>query len=255
MNIIKSDILSEIDFIEHGFFDRRGGESTGEFSSLNVGLGRGDDDQKVLRNRAHVAEHFGIQLANMIMLKQVHGDTVHVISKDNASKYEFKTVKQSMANEGDAIVTQQSGILIGVGTADCAPILLCDPSAKYIGVIHAGWRGAVGTVIEKTMQQMKDLGCKNIVAAIGPCMQKRYFEVKSEVLELVDKKYISPFGGKMFFDMQLLVLEKLMKNGAKAVSKLNVDTMGNDNYFSYRRQAGKAGVQFSGIMMKGSEHD
>jgi YfiH family protein len=253
MNVIKKDLLSEINFIDHGFFNRVGGESSGEFSSLNVGLERGDDDQRVLRNRTKIAEHFGTQLANLIMLKQVHGNEVHVIEKANATKYKFKTIRQAVSNEGDAIITKQKGLLIGVGTADCAPILLCDINTQYIGVIHAGWRGAVGTVIENTMQKMQELGCKSIVAAIGPCMQKRYFEVKTDVLEQIDKRYITQFNGKTFFDMQLLVLEKLMKNGAKTVSKLNMDTMANDVYFSYRRQAGKSGVQFSGIMIKGQE--
>jgi YfiH family protein len=250
MNITKTDLLTEIDFIDHGFFDRRGGGSEGNFSSLNVGLDRGDDDQIVLKNRTKVAEYFGLTLADLVILKQMHGDTVHIIDDSNVEKYRFKTIKHALAHEGDAIITNLKGILIGVGTADCAPILLCDNDTKTIGVIHAGWRGAAGSVIEKTMQRMRDLGCKNVMAAVGPCMQRRYFEVKSDVISAVDRKYITVFGGKTFFDMQLLILEKLMKNGAKMVSKLNMDTMSNDDYFSYRRQAGKTGVQFSGIVIR-----
>jgi YfiH family protein len=250
MNIIKSDPLNEINFINHGFFDKTGGESKGNFDSLNVGFNRGDDDQIVLKNRKKIAEYFEVNISDLIILNQVHGDIVHVIDKNNVDKYKFKNIEQANLNEGDAIITNQKGLLIGISTADCAPILLCDKDKKYIAAIHAGWRGATGDIIENTIKKMKDLGCNNLTAVIGPCMQKRYFEIKEDVIKLVEKKYLSVFAGKTLFDMQLLILEKLLKNSIKTVSKLNIDTMANDNYFSYRRQGGISGTQFSGIMIK-----
>ena len=250
MNVMTSDLLSEIDFIEHGFFDRMDGESTGSYESLNVGIGRGDDDEVVIKNRQKVAEHFCVPVENLVILNQKHGDTVHVIDAKNKDKYLFKTVEQALKNEGDAIVTNEKGILIGVNTADCAPILLCDKSAKYIAVIHAGWRGSNGKIIENTLEKMKSLGCKNIVACIGACLQRLHFEVKNDIEFNVDRKYISYMDDKTLFDMQLQILEKLLANGAKSVAKMDIDTYSNLNYFSKRRIGDQTGVQFSGLMLK-----
>ena len=250
MNMIKSDILTEIDFIDHGFFDRMGGESKGTYESLNVGIGRGDDDKIVLKNRKKIADQFEVPVSDLIILNQKHSDIVHVIDSKNKKNYQFKDVEQALKNEGDSIITKEPGLLIAVNTADCAPILLCDKTSKYIAVIHAGWRGSNGKIIENTIDKMKSLGCKDIVAAIGPCLQKRYFEIQSDVSLKVDRKYVTYHGDRTLFDMQLQVLEKLLKCGVKSVSKMNVDTFSNDNYFSYRKDGDKTGVQFSGIVIK-----
>ena len=250
MNVMKSDLLSGIDFIEHGFFDRMDGESTGIYESLNVGIGRGDDDDVVLKNRKKIAEHFGLPVENLVILNQKHGDTVHVIDAKNKNKYLFKSVGQALQNEGDAIVTNEKGILIGVNTADCAPILLCDKDAKYIAVIHAGWRGSNGKIIENTLEKMKSLGCKNIVACIGACLQRLHFEVKNDIEFKVDRRYISYSDDTTLFDMQLQILEKLLANGAKSVAKMDIDTFSNLNYFSKRRIGDQTGVQFSGLMLR-----
>lgn len=248
MNITKSDALTEIGFIDHGFFDRTGGESVGRFESLNVGINRGDDN--VLKNRAKIANHFGVTLSELVILNQKHSDVVHVITKENIAQYKFQNIEQALENEGDAIITNLKNLLIGVNTADCAPILLCDKDSKYIGVIHAGWRGSNGRIIENTVAKMKSFGCNNISAAIGPCLQKQYFEVKEDMLSQMDNKYISQIDDKLFFDMQLQVFEKLLKLGVKSVSKQNIDTLSNDNYFSYRQLGKNCGLQFSGIIIK-----
>ncbi|MDR2459130.1 MAG: peptidoglycan editing factor PgeF [Holosporales bacterium] len=253
MNKIQSDLLTEINFIDHGFFDRTGGASSGPFESLNVGLHKGDDVDTVLQNRRKIADHFGVSLEDMIILNQQHSDTVHVIDDKNVEAFRFKNAENFLSNKatyGDAIITYIKGLLIGVNTADCAPILLCDKDAMYIAAVHAGWKGAVGNIIENTIAKMKELGCKNIVAAIGPCIQKRYFAVGNEVTSVVERRYLSHFEGKTQFDMQLLILDKLMKEGVRTVSKLNIDTMTNRSYFSHRRQAGNCGVQFSGIIVR-----
>lgn len=250
MNIIKTDLLSKIDFIDHGFFGNEGGLSEGDFESLNVGFGRGDSDENVVKNREIIAKNFGVSVSRLVLLNQKHESTVHVIDKKNVGAYEFKDPKQASSIEGDAIITDQKGLLIGVNTADCAPILLADETAKFIGVIHAGWKGAVGSVIENTIDTMKSLGCKNICASIGPCIQRISFEVDGELADLVGRKYLTIAGDRTFFDMQYYILEKLLKNGAKTVSKINCDTVTNNEFFSYRRQHGTCGVQFSGIIIK-----
>ena len=248
MNITKSDILTEIKFIDHGFFDRTDGYSIGKFESLNVGINRGDE--KVLENREKIAKYFGVSLSDLIILNQKHSDIVHVITDKTLEQYKFKNIEQALKNEGDAIITNLKNLLIAVNTADCAPILVCDKDLRYIAVIHAGWRGSNGKIIENTIAKMKSLGCKNIIASIGPCLQKRYFEVKNDIIPQMDKRYISYVGERALFDMQLQVLEKLINSGVKSVSKLNIDTLSNDNYFSYRKLGENCGVQFSGIIIK-----
>ncbi|MDR0744397.1 MAG: peptidoglycan editing factor PgeF [Holosporales bacterium] len=250
MNIIKTDLLSKIAFIDHGFFNRKGGQSSGAFESLNVGFDKGDDDKNVKKNREIIAANFNIPVSNLITLNQVHGDTVHVIDSENINKYKFSSSKQALSNSGDAIITDQNNLLIGVVTADCAPILLCDEYAKIIAVIHAGWRGALGNIIENTIKELESKKCKHIVASIGPCIQKKSFFIENAMSDKIEKKYISYFYGKVFFDMQLLILEKLMQLGVKTVSKINIDTFSNNDFFSCRRQNGKYGVQFSGIIIK-----
>ncbi len=250
MNIIKTDALSKIDFIDHGFFGNQGGVSEESFESLNVGFWRGDKEENVIQNRTLIAESFGVDVSKLIILNQKHEGTVHVIDKKNVSKYEFKNEKQAATMEGDATITNLPGLLIGVNTADCAPILLADPAAKYVGAIHAGWRGAIGSVIENTIEKMKSLGCNNIITSIGPCIQKISFEVTDDITDQVERKYITTVKDKSFFDMQYYILEKLLKCGVKTVSKINLDTVLNEEFFSYRRQNGECGVQFSGIIIK-----
>jgi YfiH family protein len=250
MNVTQSDTLSEIKFIDHGFFGRTGGNSVGNFESLNVGLEKGDDEQTVLQNREKVAQHFGLTIFDVVVLQQTHSDNVHVIDSKNAKDYKFVDIKKALTNEGDAIITNEKGLLIGVTTADCAPILVCDKNQKYIAAIHAGWKGTVGNVIENTIDKMKSLGCKDMVAAIGPCVQKRYFEIKFDVARHINNRYLYKNESKILFDMPLLILDKLMATGVKTVSKIGIDTTSNDNYFSCRRQGNSYGVQFSGIMIR-----
>jgi YfiH family protein len=253
MNKIQSDLLTEISFIDHGFFDRTGGVSSGPFESLNVGLHKGDDVDNVLQNRREIADHFGVPLEDMIILNQQHSDIAHVIDEKNVEAFRLKDAETSLSDKatyGDAIITNMKRLLIGVNTADCAPILLCDKNAMYIAAIHAGWKGAVGNIIENTIAKMRELGCKSIVATIGPCIQKRYFVVENEVTSVVERMYISYSEDKARFDMQLLILNKLMQGGVRTVSKLNIDTVTNRSFFSHRRQVGNCGVQFSGIIMR-----
>jgi YfiH family protein len=251
MEIIKADLLTDIKSINHGFFNRLGGKSTGVFESLNVGLNRGDDDATVISNRRSVAGFFGLGVRDMVVLNQAHGDDVHVIDLRNFESYRFDSVAQALSKKGDAIITDIPGLLIGVNTADCAPILLCGiGNTTIIAAIHAGWRGAVSSVIENTVKTMMGLGSRAIYAAIGPCIQKNSFQVGSDISSVVDKKYFSKIGENIFFDMTLLIEDKLGALGVKNLAFIDVDTFSNEDFFSYRRQNGHCGVQFSGICIR-----
>jgi YfiH family protein len=204
-----------------------------------VGVDRGDDPHIVLKNREKVADYFGITTQQLLIPRQVHGDTALVVDR-------AKEVKC------DALITNAKNLLIGVNTADCCPILLCSQTKKYIAAIHCGWKGALAGIVENTMKKLQSLGCNDIVCAVGPCIQQKSFEVGDEIISKVSAKYIS----KRHFDLPLYVCDKLSEYGAMDVLKINVDTFTNNAYFSHRRQVAgnqflKCGVQFSGIVIVG----
>jgi RPE1 domain-containing protein len=236
----------------------------------------------------------------LITLHQKHGDSVHVIDADNIEEYRFKDPESMLNIHGDAIITNIPGLLIGVQTADCAPILLCDKKNRFIAAIHAGWRGALGNIIENTVETLLSLEnnrplskplesellvgkmahrtaaylsvreesstglthqeadyeelwkrSNDIVAAIGPCLQRDSFAVNDEIIDRVDDRYLTHLPDKTLFDMQAYITDKLLRLGVKTVSHVNIDTFTQENFFSYRRQDGHCGVQFSGIILRG----
>ena len=250
MNILKSELLNQFDWLSHGFFDRTEGYSSKDYDSLNVGINRGDDDNLVLKNRTKITEQFDTDISNMIILNQTHSNIVHVIDQDNIEQYKFKSVDQALGNKGDAIITKESGLLIGVNTADCAPILLCDTETKYIAVIHAGWRGIVRDIIENTVSKLSQLGCKNLISVIGPCIQFDSFEVNKDDIPHQYHNFVKLYKNSWHFDMAKLAMQKLLVSGVNKVIKLPINTFTDENYFSYRRSNGKTGVQFSGIIKR-----
>jgi YfiH family protein len=213
-------------------------------------LDRGDNIAKVLKNREIIAKMFGVPASYLISPHQRHGDTVHVIHAGNIESFRLMFPDSNPQNEGDAIITNLPGVLVGIQTADCAPILLCDEKKGFVAAIHAGWRGAIGNVVENTVSLLTKLGCKNICAAIGPCIQKQSFEIGDDLIPLIDGKYISEIEGGKHFDMPLMIHDKLVSLGVKKIENIGIDTVLDENFFSHRRQNGRCGVQFSGILLK-----
>ncbi|HEX2759862.1 MAG TPA: polyphenol oxidase family protein, partial [Rhizomicrobium sp.] len=153
--------------IAHGFFGREGGVSTDLYASLNCGPGSRDEAAAVTENRHRVAEALAPGAA-LISLSQIHSPIVHTLDSVPAQRF-----------EGDAMVTATPGLGLGILTADCAPVLLADASARVIGAAHAGWKGALGGVLEATLEAMEKLGANRnrIAAAIGPCISQASYEV------------------------------------------------------------------------------
>ena len=116
------------------------------------------------------------------MPKQVHGTTVVVLSKDNSPM----TEGNAEIPEADAVICNMPGQWVGVRTADCVPVLIYDPAQRVIAAIHAGWRGTVAHIVQKTIQQLKtDYGCNasDLYAMVGPSISPESFEVGPEVAE------------------------------------------------------------------------
>ena len=220
---------------KHGFFNRTGGLSNGEFASLNCKFGRNDSRLKIISNRALVSKLMKIKFSHLITLKQIHSSDVIKIKK----------IIKADDIKGDSMVTSKEDICLGILTADCAPILFGDPEKRIIGAAHAGWRGLFLGVVENTINNMIELGAKleNICVAIGPCIQKKNYEVGPEFYKRFTDKNTSfhnyftfDKNNKIWFDLPGLISFRLHSIGVKNIHSLNRCTFSEkENFFSYRR--------------------
>ena len=170
LEILRSDILGDV---QHGFFTRKGGASSGIFRGLNCGTGSSDQSDIVRINRARVAEAMGVDALNAV--HQYHSaDVVTVTDPLGEAK-----------PKADALVTNVPGQALSILTADCQPVLFSDPKAKVIGAAHAGWRGALAGVLEATIEAMVALGAtrSDISATVGPTISQKAYEVGPEMLD------------------------------------------------------------------------
>jgi hypothetical protein len=237
MQRLEATNLAALPGIAHGFFGRDGGVSTGLYASLNCGPGSRDDKAAVGENRARIAAALGPE-ARLTSLAQIHSPLVHVVGPD------WDTATHP---EGDGMVTATSGLALGILTADCAPVLFADAQAGVIGAAHAGWKGAIGGVLEATLTAMESLGASRarIAAAIGPCISQRNYEVgfdfRDRFLEqggLRMRRFFVPSSteGHYRFDLEGYVAHRLELAGVAAVERLGVCTYPPENgFFSFRR--------------------
>ena len=244
--------LAELPGVAHGFFSRDGGVSTGIYASLNCGPGSRDDAAAVAENRARALAALSSG-AKLVTLSQVHSLTVHVVDK----AWDF-----TARREGDGLVTAEPGVALGILTADCTPVLFADPEARVIGAAHAGWKGAVGGVLEATIAAMETLGARaaRLVAAIGPTISQANYEVGQDLRDRfgsADARFFVPAGrpDHFRFDLPGYVAHRLEKAGLRNVSDLALCTYPPENgFFSYRRTThrGEAdyGRELSAITLK-----
>lgn len=221
-----------LDGVPHGFLGRRGGVSTGVVAGLNAGLGAKDDDAAVAGNR-QLAVAAIMPGAELVTPFQVHSPDVVIVreawSLDDRPR-------------ADALVTNRPGLLLGIVTADCAPILLADKAAGVVGAAHAGWRGAHDGVIASTIAAMEQLGAvpARICAAIGPCIAQASYEVDDTFRDQFGPESDGFFApgkpGHYQFDLEAYVAHRLADSGIGAVEPLGLDTYADDaRFFSYRR--------------------
>ncbi len=237
--------------VPHAFFGRQGGVSTGDVASLNVGLGSGDEAALVMENRRRAAEAV-LPGAILVGPYQVHSPTCITVTAPWG---------HDARPEADALVTDRPGILLSVVTADCAPVLLADVEAGVIGAAHAGWRGAVGGVTDRTIAAMLALGARieRIAAAVGPCIAQRNYEVDHGFAERLladdaanDRFFIDGPAGKPHFDLEAYVAARLAAAGVRTIETLGRDTYAEaELFYSYRRATHRAeptyGRQLSAI--------
>ena len=225
-----------LDGVPHAFLGREGGVSTGIHAGLNVGLGSEDSREAIAENRRRAGEA-GVPGAALGTLHQVHSP--HAI----AVTAPFPDDERPHA---DALVTDRPGLLLGVLTADCVPVLLADRHAGVIGAAHAGWKGAITGVTDSTIAQMLALGAERdrICAAIGPCIARASYEVDDAFLrrfvedEPENERFFSDGtrAGHHQFDIEAYVASRIAAAGIGRVEMLGLDTYADaQRFYSFRR--------------------
>ena len=241
--------------LPHGFLGRRGGISTGECAGLNVGYGSRDDPEAIAGNR-RLAIAALLADAELATVHQVHSAEVVVADEP---------WPQDARPRADAMVTDTPNLLLGILTADCAPVLFADHDAVVVGAAHAGWRGALAGVTDATIEAMERLGARreHIHAAVGPCIAQPSYEVdqafRGRFLDADGDNgrfFVTGPAGKPHFDLEAYVVHRLIAAGIDEVEALNLDTYCDaDRFFSYRRSThrGEAdyGRQLSAIAIPG----
>lgn len=229
--------LNDLPGVRHAFFTRHGGVSEGLYRSLNCGLGSGDSKENVTCNRARAMERVELDAARLTTVYQVHSPDVAVVERPWAPED---------APKADAMVTDRPEVALGILTADCVPVLLADPEARVVGAAHAGWRGAIGGVLDAAVAAMERLGARRarIHAGIGPAIAQRSYEVGPEFRQAFlaqdrgseDLFCPSPRQGHHHFDLKGFAARRLAQMGVGKVQTLPCDTCAEDGrFFSYRR--------------------
>ena len=221
--------------VPHGFLGRAGGVSTGILAGLNVGLGSTDDRAAVADNRRRAVEAV-LPGARLVTVHQVHSAEAVIVSEPFADDARPPV---------DAIVTDRPGLLLGILTADCAPVLLADVQAGVVGAAHAGWKGALHGVTDATIAAMEKLGAARdrIVAAIGPCIARASYEVDDafarrfeEADPANERFFFAGRAGHQQFDLEAYVAARLATAGIGRVEALGLDTYADEKaFFSFRR--------------------
>jgi len=238
------------------------GISNWNYATFNLGFDSGDDRENVYENRIRLASLAEVDIQSLFIPYQTHDDKICVIDEEFLS---LKDDERYMKLQGvDAIITNQPDICIGITTADCVPILIFNPAKKIFAAIHAGWKGTVTRIAEKTIAKMSEHFNSNpddLLVGIGPCISQKHFEVGNEVVDAFSKANfdmdkitcLNQESGKIHIDLQegnKLTLENagvLPEN----IEKANLCTYSNpEKLFSARRQTIHSGRMVTGGVLR-----
>ncbi len=231
IDVIRSAALQGVAF---GFLGRKGGVSAGIAAGLNVGTGSADDPAAIEENRRRAVEAV-LPGARLVTAYQVHSADCVV-----ADAWEFADRPKA-----DALVTDRPGLLLGILTADCAPVLFADAQAGVVGAAHAGWKGALAGVTTAAVDAMIRLGAKRerIAAAIGPCIARASYEVdegftrRFEDADPANERFFAAGRpGHFQFDLEGYVASRIAEAGVTRIDALGLDTYADETrFFSFRR--------------------
>lgn len=246
--ILISNLLSSIPGIIHGMSTRQGGVSSDSFSSLNLSFKTGDFSENIRINRERFAQAIGGKPEKLVVPDQIHMDRV------------VRIVTPSSHDEmilADAFITDVADITLAVSVADCVPVLICDPVNMAVAAVHAGWRGTVLRIVEKTLQRMNEefntdpIDC---VAAIGPSIGPCCYEIGPEVATNFDQNLLRTVcGERIFLDLWRANLRQLVESGVRG-KNIDLTTIctfcHDDTFFSYRASGGITGRMLAAIGIK-----
>ncbi len=229
--------LLDLPGIQHGFFTRRGGVSTGIHDSLNIGLGSKDDPDAVNENRRRVAAAFDRPSDHLLSLYQVHSNIAREVTGPWTED----------RPEADGLVTTTPGLILSALSADCSPLLFADPQNRVIGSCHAGWKGALSGMIEATLDLMQSKGAKlnEIRCVIGPCIAQASYEVGADYAETFanadpdSPAFFIPGASpdKRMFDLPGYCLMRVRRAGVLLAATTGHDTRADASLFFSNRRA------------------
>ncbi len=227
--------LTKVSRVQHGFFTKNGGVSTGVYDSLNCSPSSDDPLENVLENRRRVMKSLGAENGKLYGLHQIHSTQVYVINKE---------MPNDIFRKGDAMVTNERGVFLSVLGADCTPILFSNADGSVAGAAHAGWKGAVTGIVEAVVENMCALGAKReqISACIGPTIHQSSYEVQQDFIDQLNElskissaQFLRENQGKCYFDLPSYLLEQCKQSEITA-EDISLDTYQlSDEFFSYRR--------------------
>ncbi len=232
LEILTADSLADQ---RHGFFTRKGGASSGIFQGLNCGFGSTDQTEAVTLNRTRVAQAMGVDLAQLASVHQYHSPVVLTVTGPLGPD----------RPKADAMVSNTPDTALGILTADCAPVLFADVEAGVVGAAHAGWQGALGGVLEATLDAMEVLGAKraNTTAVIGPCISQSAYEVGPEFMDSFmdddpdnSRFFAGGVGDRVQFDLPSYGLHRLRRANVGSAEWIRHCTYSDAaRFYSYRR--------------------
>ncbi|MAI85076.1 MAG: hypothetical protein CMM91_09130 [Rickettsiales bacterium] len=215
----------------YGFFTKNGGVSNGDLKSLNCAFTKFELDENVIKNRAIACKSLTLDPNKLVLLNQVHSSKVLLIDKKN-----YRNI-----HTADGMITKEKGIVLGILTADCAPVIIL--GKKFVGIIHVGWRGLLNNILKNTSILLKKKGesIENSIFIVGPHLRLNSFEVQNDFINHLMKfgvnikEYIKTTKLKTYFDFSQLIKKKIQLLGVKKILISKVDTFrSSDNFFSYR---------------------
>ncbi|HBA99502.1 MAG: hypothetical protein A2W86_09745 [Bacteroidetes bacterium GWD2_45_23] len=263
-NLLQFDLLNQEKEIVHFSTTRSGGVSNGTYASFNMGNFSDDDPINIYENRQILARMFYMEMDRFIIPHQTH--STRVLSVDDS----FLSLDHAASIETmygvDATITSKKGIFLCATTADCIPIILYDKKRETIAAIHAGWKGTVGRIVEKTILEMNrhyHSSPADLIAGIGPGISQARYEVGDELIDTFVREGFDLSDGVVAFrkntsskwhlDLKEINRRELLRLGVAGenIEKSDLCTFEREElFFSARRQTEHSGRMLTGIMMK-----
>ena len=234
--------------IKHGFFTRLNGLSKKQFKSLNCSSSNDDDKKNVDGNRLIAVNNLNLNKKKLILIKQTHSSKVIRITKSNLDKN----------IEADGIITSLNDVVLGILTADCAPVIIYDDENKFVCNLHSGWKGSLNNISREAIKLFDkyQINRKNLTAIVGPCLGVKNYEVNKDFQKRFIKKNIKyakffkhKNKKKSYFNLRALINYQLLELGLKRVYNINRDTYSNDNLFFSHRRATHRGQKTTGRLI------